>query len=328
LKKQLILEFPVIGRVLVKINDIRFSVFVERQLSSYILDTKPCDGFDGDIEIVFSGQSFIMDRLPHVKFYASGSVALSKSEITIEKKYSFKSFNYTYCNNLKDVVVNISEKPLLYFNFSKLKQGEYSYFQGRFYELILKPIISMISLAGSYKVIHGAIASNGKRRILIYGQDGVGKSSIMGELGKNGYSIESDNLSLFNGVSAIGLSVPIRLEKNKERPGACRLLYQAKNFNEWLPNNNSLLGFDLTNIYCLTRGSASLRKECITTMERMVSISNGAPEVNNLNEFISFVSYVDLLNNDNTNLSSVIDANHEMITNVNGSLSRVIEEIL
>ena len=328
MKKQLILEFPVIGRVLIKINDTRFLVFVERQLSNYIVDTRLCDGFNGDIEIVFSGQSFVMDRLPEEKVSASVGVALSKSEIVIEKKYSFKSFIYTYRNNFQDVVVNISEKHLLYFNYSKLKEGEYGYFQGRFYELILKPIISMISLADSYKVIHGAIASNGKKRILIYGQDGVGKSSIMGELGKNGYSIESDNLSLFNGVSAIGLSVPIRLEKNKERPGACRLLYQAKNFNEWLPNNNSLLSFDLTNIYCLTRGSTSLRKECITTMERMVSISNGAPEVNNLNEFISFVSYVELLNNDNTNISSVIDANHEIITNVNGSLSKLIEEIL
>jgi len=327
LKKQLILEFPVIGRVLLKINDIRFSDYVERQLSNYILDTTLCDGFYGDIEIVFSDQSDCMDRLPEKKIKASTGVELSKSEITIEKKYSFKSFTYIYRNNFEDVTVSVFEKHVLGLNYSRIKQGEYGYLHSRFYDLILKPIISMFSLVGSYKVIHGAIASNGKKRILIYGQDGVGKTSIMGELGKKGYSIESDNLSLFNGVSAIGLSVPIRLEKNKEPPGACKLLYQTNNLNEWLPDNNCLLGFDLSNIYCLTMGSIGLKKQCLTTMERMVSISNGAPEVNNLNEFLSFIGYVDLFKNDDTNVSSVIGAHHEIINNVTGKLFEVVEDI-
>ncbi|MDN3700446.1 hypothetical protein ACFFUO_00695 [Vibrio artabrorum] len=279
---------PLLGNIIITINDKNLYEFSKRQFYAYLKSEEYTDNEGNDISF-----SFNLDSKYKQYFLSEEDISFSKNSnykdnvFTIVKKYRAKNKKFQFYFDKDKYICNVNVSSVKAFEYVKFRAKGYSYLHNRFYEEVLSPIIATYSIHSDFFLTHSALITKDNRNIMLYGLDGVGKSTIVEHLVELGWNVEADNLVLFNGEMGIGLNLPIRVSRNCSVSKNMHVIFMDEKIKELgtiKANNEQQI---VTEMYQLVMSDKIINRKINNCCLDVLIISNGAPEVNMMNSFIS-----------------------------------------
>lgn len=281
--QEIYLSLPIIGKVVIQVQNRYIGDFAIRQLNNYVTEIKEIPAKEKYITQIFIKNDVIINNFKKI---INNDVILGREYKIANSKLQVKNFEYYIKDS--DLVIKslIKYKEKWYKRFKKWK---YSKSHCAFYDNILYALFSLYAIYDNYFLIHGSLLQYKNKNILFCGLDGVGKSSLTNLFYQKGAKILADNFVLFNGQFVIPFNMAIRLEPNQQTN--LEILYVDKNLKEVLPETilNSPLLIDDT--YLLTISSKLNIQEEIFQLINFAFFLNLAPEINYANLFIAPLLY-------------------------------------
>ena len=279
---------PLLGNIIITINDKKLYEFSKRQFYAYLKSEGYSDNEGNDISFTFN-----LDSSYKQHFLSKEDIIFSKNScykdnvFTIVKKYRAKNKKFQFYFDKDEYVCNVNVSSNKALEYAKFKVKGYSYLHNRFYEEILSPIIATYSIHGGFFLTHAALVMKENRNIILYGLDGVGKSTIVEHLVELGWNVEADNLVLFNGEVGIGLNLPIRVSRNCSVSKNMHVIFMDEKIKELGTINVKNEQHIVNEMYQVVMSDQVINRRINNSCLDILIISNGAPEVNMMNSFIS-----------------------------------------
>lgn len=329
--KQLICKFPVIGNVSIYLRNNDFAAFCQRQLFHYCIEVVEAPGVLNDtleFHDVNTSKTHVFDQDCRI----SRTAEIRQNKLCIDHFFRFHRVHYCFHSQDQKTVcaVAVKESGIV----KKLKgfiKKEYDRHHSLFYTVILHPLIAMYYLMGGYYVVHGLLATNDHSGVLVYGLDGVGKSTCALELLKRGCTVEADNLVLCNGIDAVGLTLPMRFNVDDvvESHPNFKEIFRDKKLKEFVTSEPKFKAVQLVHAFQLIMTSQPVEIDSIEKYDvSSLIISHGAPETNAINSFCApFVFLRSRIATSNYRHSIGVIP-HTTLGNVKGQIDIAIQKIL
>lgn len=276
----IIINFPALGQLEASISNTELFEFSRRQFSSYLTGESEANGGNDIVNIR------IRKSLPLTPdFKLSREINFSTGKLEFTKRFTAMDLHYKYKFSEDGVEVNVQIRRRLLFCAALLKRGKYSISHLLFYNAVLFPIFSLLSLFEGYFVLHGSLLRIGERVLLLTGLDGVGKSSLASMLVKSGGVLLSDNFVLYNGKVGLPLTLPVRLDRYTKHTG--NVIFDAGRHLEVLFPTEEKTPLEIDFTYLLTIASSPSFADLQLRLDsgKALVINNVADEVSEANRF-------------------------------------------
>lgn len=329
--KQLICKFPFLGNVSIYLHDEKFAVFCQRQLFHYCTEVVNSSNGAND-KLVFHGLDTEKTHVFDQDYRISRTAAIHRGELRINRIFRFHTKHYVFrsIDQETECAIEINESYAIK-NAKRLLKRSYDRHHSLFYDVIIHPLVAMYYLMGGYYIVHGLLATQQKRGVLVYGLDGVGKSTCALELLRHGCSIEADNLVLCNGVEAIGLALPMRFNINDpiKSHSNFKEIFRDDKLKEFIVSDLKFESVQLVHAYKLVMTSQPF---FVNSSERFdlssLMVSYGAPETNAINSFCSPFALLRSQIADTNIAESPASLPHTIMGNVKGQINTSVQKIL
>lgn len=329
--KQLICKFPFLGNVSIYLHDEEFAAFCQRQLFHYCVEVVSSSDCASD-KLVFHDLNTEKTDVFNQDYCISRTATIYRGELRIKRVFRFHTNHYVFrsTNGETECAIEINE-PYALKAAKRLLKKSYDRHHSLFYDVIIHPIVAMYYLMGGYYIVHGLLATQQERGVLVYGLDGVGKSTCALELLKHGCSVEADNLVLCNGVEAIGLALPMRfnLSDSIEPHSNFREIFRDNKLKEFIVSDLKFQSVPLVHAFKLVMANQSFLENSSEGFGlSSMMVSYGAPETNAINSFCSpfalLRSQVAIINT--TESPALLP--HTILGNVKGQIDISVQKIL
>ncbi len=291
--KGLSFEFPLLGRCILYFPSDSLATFISRQLKNYVIETT--DVFCDDCEMeIFNSEIFeLLKKFIKNNLYYSRSFKVDKSVIlldNIEYKCTGKSLKIKYKHsNSIDHKIKWIIKSIMCINSIM----EYRNNSGIFYARYLFPLLSIYAAYYGYYCIHGSLIRLKNKNIVLTGLDGVGKSTMANMLSSEEGEILSDNIVLFNGITALNFNLAMRIDLDTETK--YQTIFKLNKFKEVLPDVTTFGEVVVDSFYNLIRDRNNripYLKEASFSPTSWALYLNTAPEIGQANKLMAPWSYV------------------------------------
>jgi hypothetical protein len=217
----LIIRLPLIGELEITVSDRKLMEMAQDQLKPYIIEkrNKPSELAGIYASEISLRNSEILKKLKTLEesFVFSRDIRYTPvNGLKVDRKHTFSSFSQKTFIRDGHVTVSSAKNQPAPVRIIKTWLGNGGFIHQLFYELVLFPIFNLYSLFDHYYVMHGTLAEIAGNAVIITGLDGVGKSSLAESLVKSGIEVYADNFVLYNGNTALGLTMPIRRDGTAE----------------------------------------------------------------------------------------------------------------
>lgn len=294
------ITLPEIGAATIRIADSALASFAKRQWSNCLSESGPTGESKSDADAAIAIENATLAE--RVSKALEGSKRLSR-DIVIENGVLRVTRSIGGATAVEEITAtdttlllrcSIRRKPGLAAIKEKLK-STYVKLHQRFYDLVLFPLFGLYALLDRYSLVHGALLRIGNKTIILAGLDGVGKSSLTLRMIEKGHYPLSDNFTLFNGRTAIGIRMPIRLAP--EDATSLPVIYRDDKLKECLAESPCLgaANVDEVALVCI---SEDLCYRDIPLAQGDLSVtllSNAAPEIAAANRHCAAYHYLGAL---------------------------------
>lgn len=291
--KSLYFEFPLIGQCILYFPSDSLATFVSRQLKNYVI--KVTDVFCDDCEIeIFNNEIIkLLKDIIDKNLYYSRNFKVAKGIIlldNIEYKCAKESLKIKYKQN-KSIIHKAKRGIKKIMCISSLMK--YRNNSGVFYARYLFPLLSIYAGCYGYYCIHGSLIRLKDKNIVLTGLDGVGKSTMANMLSSEEGDILSDNIVLFNGITALNFNLAMRIDLDTETK--YQTLFKQNDFKEVLPDVTKYGEVAVDSFYNLIRDQTNktpyLEKVCYSPVSWALYL-NVAPEIGQANRLLAPWNYV------------------------------------
>lgn len=328
MKKLLIatLKLPLIGTVIVSFSDKEFADFCLRQINSYKTEVKYETVVDGHPLVSFRLNTSIFSTLKSMgpgvrKFSRAATVTGSTFSISENGRFTKRKLNI-YHDEL-NAKIDIWHTENKFFKHLKcFIGGRYKYNHAKYYNSFLYVLFSIYYAEYGFIPVHAALIIKDDQAALIYGLDGVGKSTLSTKLMDKGCKVPSDNITLLNGDIAVNLVQTMRLSSSDDVAKDMITIFESERLKEVtsLKSEREVIAVDYKLLISMTE---PMNDEYLTCSDDVFLISSGAPEVSSAYKFISNFTWLKkpVKNTDDSITKHLLNVENEVESTVNKVLA-------
>lgn len=283
-------ELPLIGTVVMSFSDKEFAGFCLRQISSYNAEIKYETAVDAHPLVSFKLNESIFSTLKSMepggrKYSRAATVKDSKFSLIENGRFTKRTLNIYH--NEHDTIIDIWQSENVF--VKKLKcfiGGSYKYNHAKYYNCFLYVIFSIYYAEYGFVPVHAALVVKDKKAALIYGLDGVGKSTLSTKLMDEGFKVASDNITLVNGDNAVNLVQAMRLSLSDHVAKDMITIFESERLKEVISSASDQDVVKI-NYKLLISMTECMNDKYVSCSDDIFIISSGAPEVASAYKFIS-----------------------------------------
>lgn len=307
------ITLPEIGSVTIRISNYSLMDFAKRQLKNYLAESGPVIDSEVGVAMVIENPKLA----EHLAMSLKDDRKLSR-EITIDK--GILSIVRNSCGAVfiekifvmgSTVFLRFLDRPRRGLGAFRLKmRNNYAWLHQSFYDLILFPLFAIYAFTNGYSLVHGALLRLQNKTLILAGLEGVGKSSLTFELLARGHAMLSDNFTLFNGQTAMGINMPLRFAP--EDVTSLPVVYKNSSLKECFSESQRHGSVNVDEVMLLSTSATLVCEESSLDQANLLLtlISNAAAEINAANRHCAVFHFLRALID-----SPITDVRHQGNTN-------------